>query len=348
MWPVISTRFIVNAGLLVSVAYGPGISAQINEEINAVLEPYAMDQEYFMLPAGRTIGNTAGITLDNDGASIWVYDACGGTSCVGSDLDPILKFDASGRFETSFGAGVIVRPHGIHVDPEGNIWVTDRQGPDGEDPRRDGRGHQVFKFSRAGELLMTLGTAGVAGVGPNEFNSPSAVLVAQNGDIFVGDGHGGDSNARIVKFSTDGSYILEWGGKGAGAGEFETPHALAMDSGGRLFVGDRENNRIQLFDQDGNFLDEWTQFGRPSGLYIDQNDILYVADSQSDDADDTLRPGWSEGIRIGSVTDGKVTAFIADPDPDGSQEGVVADVNGAVYVSLTRDMALRRYVKKEH
>jgi streptogramin lyase len=334
-------RFMVNAGLLVAVACGPGVAAQINEEINEVPTPYAMDQSYFMLPAGRTIGNTAGITLDNDGTSIWVYDACGGTTCVGSDLDPILKFDASGKLETSFGAGVIVRPHGIHVGPEGNVWVTDRLAS-------DGRGHQVFKFSRAGELLMTLGTAGIAGDGPNEFNSPSAVLVAPNGDIFVGDGHGDDSNARIVKFSADGSYLLEWGGKGAGVGEFETPHALAMDSKGRLFVGDRENSRIQIFDQQGNFLDEWTQFGRPSGLYIDQNDILYVADSQSDDGDNTLRPDWNEGIRIGSATDGKVTAFIDDPDSNGSQEGVTADINGVVYVSLTRDMVLRRYVLKEH
>lgn len=224
--------------------------------------------------------------------------------------------------------------------------MTDRQGPDGEDPSRDGRGHQVFKFNRAGELLMPLGTAGVAGDGLNEFNSPSAVLVTPNGDIFVGDGHGGDSNARIVKFSADGSYLLEWGGKGTGPGEFSTPHALAMDSRGRLFVGDRENSRIQLFDQQGNFLDEWTQFGRPSGLYIDQNDILYFADSQSDDANATVQSNWNEGIRIGSVTDGKVTAFIDDPDSDGSQEGVVADVKGTVYVSLTRDMGLRRYVKK--
>ena len=121
MWPAKCTRFIVNAGLVVAVACGPGISAQINDEVNEVPEPYAMDQGYFMLPAGRMIGNTAGITLDNDGTIIWVYDACGGTSCVGSDLDPVLKFDASGRFETSFGAGVFIRPHGIHIDPEGNI-----------------------------------------------------------------------------------------------------------------------------------------------------------------------------------------------------------------------------------
>ena len=177
---------------------------------------------------------------------------------------------------------MFVRPHGIHVDPEGNVWVTDGEGPDGEDPRRDGKGHQVFKFRPGWRALMTLGKAGVAGDGPDEFNKPSAVFVAPSGDIFVGDGHGGESNARIVKFSRDGTFIKTWGAAGTGPGEFETPHALAMDASGRLFVGDRGNSRIQIFDQDGTFLDEWRQFGRPSGIFIDRNDILYVTDSSSD------------------------------------------------------------------
>ncbi len=200
----------------------------------------------------------------------------------------------------------------------------------------------MFKFSPDGQLLMTLGKAGVAGTGSDEFNQPSAVFVAPNGDIFVGDGHGGES-ARIVKFSKNGDFIKTWGKKGTAAGEFETPHTIAMDSGGRLFVGDRGNSRIQIFDQDGDFLEEWTEFGRPSGIYIDKNDILYVADSSSDDESST---GWKEGIRIGSVEDGEVTVFIDDTDPDGSQEGVVVDAEGHIYASLTGGMALRRYIKK--
>jgi streptogramin lyase len=175
----------------------------------------------------------------------------------------------------SFGAGLLLFPHGLHVDREGNVWVTDGLG-------KDGKGHQVFKFNPDGKLLLTLGTAGVAGAGPDEFNAPSAVVVAPNGDIFVGDGHGRETNARIVKFSRDGKFIKTWGRKGAGPGEFDTPHALAMDSRGRLFVGDRNNNRIQVFDQDGNFLHQWTQFSRPSGLFIDRNDVIYVADSESE------------------------------------------------------------------
>ena len=323
------------------VASAQGASGQINEEVNAGTDPYSMSQSFFKLPEGRTIGSTVGLFLDPDGSSIWVFERCGQNVCVGSDLAPILKFDASGRLEKSFGAGMFVRPHGIHIDVEGNVWVTDHEGPDGIDPRRNGKGHQVFKFSPDGELLMTLGQAGIAGDGPDAFNQPSAVFVAPNGDIFVGDGHGGES-ARIVKFSSSGEFIRAWGKKGTGSGEFETPHALAMDSSGRLFVGDRGNSRVQIFDQDGNFLEEWTQFGRPSGIYIDKNDILYVADSSSDDERTT---GWKEGIRIGSVKDGKVTTFIDDPDPDGSQEGVVMDAHGIIYGSLSGGMALRRYVK---
>ena len=189
---------------------------------------------------------------------------------------------------------------------------------------------------------MTLGKAGVAGDGPDEFNMPSAVFVAPNGDIFVGDGHSGESNARMLKFSKDGTFIKTWGKQGTGPGEFELPHGIAMDSRDRLFVGDRGNGRVQIFDLDGNFLEEWPQFGRPSGIFIDGNDMLYVADHSSDAQ---TNPGWKEGIRIGSVTDGEVIQFIPDPHGDGSQEGVAVDVDGTIFGSLTGGMALRRWVK---
>src|SRR5262245_50640072 len=187
---------------------------------------YRTIENHFKLPDGRKIGSAVGITIDRDGTSIWVFERCGAQNCVGSGVAPVLRFDASGTLEKSFGAGMFVRPHGIHVDRDGNVWVTDGEGPDGKDSRRDGKGHQVFKFSPDGKLLMTLGKAGVAGDGPDTFNMPSAVLIAPNGDIFVADGHGGNSNARVLKFSKDGRLITTWGKKGTARGEFDTPHGL--------------------------------------------------------------------------------------------------------------------------
>jgi sugar lactone lactonase YvrE len=331
-----------NAGR-VGLAIAAGAAVVVLSQVVNAQQGYQTVDGFFKLPDGRKIGSTAGITIDPDGTSIWAFDRCGDQFCVGSTAAPILKFDATGKLVKSLGAGMFVRPHGIYIDRENNIWVTDGDGPDGKDPRRNGKGHQVFKLSPEGKVLMTLGKAGVAGAGTDTFNMPSAVLIAPNGDIFIGDGHGGDSNARMLKFSKDGKFIKTWGKKGTGPGDFETPHTLAMDSRGRLFVGDRGNNRIQIFDQDGKYLEEWKQFGRPSGIYIDKNDILYLTDHQSDAK---TNPGFSKGITIGSARDGKVTARIPDPDQaNGSQEGVAVDVKGNVYGSLTGGMALRKYVR---
>jgi streptogramin lyase len=308
-------------------------------ETDSQPNPYQFVANHFKLPDGRTMGSTAAIDIDRDGRSVWVFERCGGASqalaCASSNLAPVLKFDPSGRLATSFGAGMFVSPHGIHVDRQGNIWLADGAG-------KEGKGYQVFKFSPEGKVLMTLGRAGVAGEGQDTFNPPSDILVAPSGDVFVADGHGGNTNARVVKFSKDGTFIKAWGRKGSGHGEFDTPHSLAMDSSGRLFVADRGNSRIQIFDQGGTFLEEWRQFGRPSGLFIDRNDVLYAADTQSDDK---TNPGYKRGIRIGSAKDGKVTALVSDPDPDGTGEGVAADIDGNVYGALTTKQTLKQYVK---
>ena len=314
--------------------------AQVNDARFTPSDAYSINQNFFKMPSGRTIGSTAGFAISPDGSSIWVFDRCGSNNCVGSDLDPVMQFDMDGNHLISFGANMFIRPHGLHVDRQGNVWLTDGEGPDGRDPRRDGKGHQVFKFSSSGELLLKLGKPGIAGTGLNVFNQPSAVYVAPNGDIFVGDGHGGQSNARIMKFDAQGNFIKTWGERGSGPGEFAVPPAVAMDSLGRLFVGDRGNNRIQIFNMEGDFIAEWPQFGRPSGVYIDDNDVLYVTDSSSTPSNN---PGYAEGIRIASVHDGKVITFIDDPDADGTQEGVFADADGNVYGSLTGGMALRKY-----
>jgi streptogramin lyase len=329
--------------LLVGMVGLPGglAYAQADAATNSLPNPYRTIENWAKLPEGRPWGSTAGVSVDRRG-DIWVAERCGANTCAGSNLAPILEFDPSGKLLKSFGEGMFVFPHGLTVDKDGNIWVTDGQGA-------SGKGHQVFKFSPDGKVLLTLGKAGVAGDGPDTFNQPSAVAIASNGDIFVADGHGGSSNNRVVKFTKDGKFIKTWGKKGTGPGEFDIPHCLAFDSKGRLFVGDRNNNRIQIFDQEGNYIAEWKQFSRPSGIFIDKNDIIYVADSESESVSKNHN-GWKRGIRVGTVKDGSVTAFIPDPvevaTGTSAAEGVAADSKGAIYGAEVGPKDLKKYVMK--
>jgi hypothetical protein len=315
--------FTISAGAVYSEATAP---------TNSLPNPYRSVENWAKMPEGRTWGSTAGVWIDPDGASVWVAERCEANSCAGSNLAPVLKFDASGTLVRSFGAGMFVFPHGIFVDRDCNVWVTDAQG-------KDAKGHQVFKFSPDGKVLLALGKSGTPGDGTDTFNAPSSVLVAPNGDIFVGDGHGGNTNARIVKFSKDGKFIKTWGKKGTAPGEFDTPHALAMDSLGRLFVGDRNNNRIQIFDQDGNYIDQWAQFSRP---------VIYVADSESESVSKN-HDGWRRGIRVGKVSDGSPTALIPDPTEKATgtsaAEGVAADAMGNIYGAEVGPKRLMKYVR---
>jgi streptogramin lyase len=309
----------------------------------------ALGNPYRAMPGwgemGRDWGSTSAVYTTPEG-NVWVAERCGENTCVGhEDLDNIFLFTADGELLRSFGAGVITWPHGIHVDFNGNVWVTDARG-EGD------RGHQVHKFSADGELLMSLGKAGVAGDGMDEFDQPSDVLISPNGDIFVADGHGGEGNNRIMKFNSDGDFIMTWGSTGKEDGEFRDPHALAMDSTGRLFVGDRANSRIQIFEQDGTHLETWTQFGAPSGLFIDGDDILYAADSESNTTWHMNR-GYARGIYIGSAFDGWVTMLIPDPnqDPDNASttaaEGVAVAADGTIYGAEVGPKQIVKYVRRQ-
>jgi DNA-binding beta-propeller fold protein YncE len=294
------------------------------------------------IDAPRALGSVSSVDVARDG-SLWIAERCGANDCVANPgIEPILHVGADGRWQGSFGAGMFAWPHGIHVDPDGNVWVTDARAG-------EGRGHQVLKLSPAGEVLLALGEAGVAGSGPARFNGPTDVVVAANGDVFVTDGHERSSNNRVVKFSSDGKFLAEWGGTGSGRGQFLVPHAIGLDSRGRLFVADRDNNRIQIFDQDGVWLDEWRQFGRPSGLHIGADDTLYVSDNQSNDE---RLPGWRRGIRVGSARDGRVTGFIPDPefDPAQAQEtgahGLAADDAGTIYGAEVYGLTVKKYLRR--
>lgn len=334
---------------LLAVGIGEARAQAAAQPTNDHPNPYRTIEGWARMPEGRTWGSTSAVEIDKDGVSIWVAERCAANSCAGSSLDPILKFDSTGKLVTSFGAGLLLSPHGIHVAPDGNVWVTDCACTGGSDSVR-GKGHQVFKFSPDGELLMTLGKAGGARE-PEYLYQPNDVLVAPNGDIYVAEGHSSreGANARILKFSKDGTLLAAWGKKGNGPGDFDQPHALAMDSRGRLFVGDRSNNRIQILDQDGKLLDTWYQFSRPSGLYIDRQDNLYVADSESGSVAPG-RAGWKRGIRVGSARDGTLVAFIPDPSETtrgtSAAEGVAVDGRGNVYGAEVGPRALKKYVKR--
>ncbi len=330
-------------------AQGYVIRDGVVQPVNHLPNPYETVRNWGTLPSGRPWGSVSALHVDRDGKHIWVAERCGTNSCAGSTVDPVLKFDPDGRVVSSFAAGMFIWPHGIHVDRDGNVWVTDARGATAAElekfPGEKGKGHRVVKFSPQGKVLLTLGTAGVRGDPPRHLAEPNDIITATNGDVFVAEAHTGQglpsatptTVARITKYASDGTFIKSWGRWGDAPGEFKSPHALALDSKGRLFVADRGNNRIQIFDQDGQFIAEWKQFSRISGLVITPDDTLYAIDSESGPE---RNPGWRKGLRIGSARSGEVRYFIGPHDaevPSGGGgfgamgEGVSVDGAGNVY-----------------
>lgn len=329
-------------------ASGPPEHAKVTP-INGLPNPYETVRNFGTLPDGRKWGSVSAVAIDIDGKSLWAGDRCGTNSCAGSTVNPIVKLDPTGKVVAQFGAGLILWPHGIDVDTQGNVWVADARAATPDElkkfPDAAGKGHTVLKFSPQGKLLLTLGTPGTAGAPPNAFTEPNDVVVAPDGSIFVAEAHNDqylDQGAttgvgRISKWSPDGKLIKTFGTYGYAPGQFRGAHALAFDSKGRLFVADRGNRRIQIFDQNGTHLDTWYQFSRISGLAIAADDTLYAIDSESDD---NYNPGWRKGLRVGSARTGEVWYFV--PEHVSKQasgmggygsmgEGVTVDAQGVVY-----------------
>jgi DNA-binding beta-propeller fold protein YncE len=210
-------------------------------------------QEPETMPDGWYFGRVSAVAKNGRG-EVFVFHR-------GEKADPIVVFDEAGKYLRSWGRGMFGNEHGLRVDGEDNVWVTDN----GD--------HQVMKFSREGRLLMTLGIKGKAGTDERTFNRPTDIAFAANGDFYVSDGYG---NSRVVKFARDGRFLLAWGKKGTGPGEFNTPHSVQTDSRGRVYVSDRENNRIQIFDGNGKFLKMWTHLGATQGICITPQDEMWV------------------------------------------------------------------------
>jgi DNA-binding beta-propeller fold protein YncE len=286
---------------------------------------------------GRVIGSGSAVAIDLDGRSVWIADACGNVgpdvTCHGSMLAPIMKLDASGSIIKSFGSRMFATPHGIHIDREGNIWIADRLADNGV-------GHQVVKLDPNGKVLMRLGKAGTSGTGPDMFNEPSAVITSASGDIFVADGHGGESHSRIVKFAKDGKFIREWGKRGSGPGQFNVPHSLAIDAQGHLLVGDRGNNqdRIQVFDQDGRYLGQSKVFGRPSGLAFDKSGVLFVTPGVVNPMSGFVIGRYDNDTLLDRVAYGGA----ANPGSD----GIAVDQDGNVYLMQTTAGGIVKFARR--
>ena len=333
-----------SVGLLGVMALGLAAAAQTPGPNNDLPQPYRTTRDWGQLPPSIPKWPAVSAVEVAANGTIFVVERCHDNSCEERSEPPILKYDASGRLIKAWGEHLFNFPHGAALDPQGNLWVTDARGG-------NGKGHQVIKFDPDGRELMRLGKAGVSGGGADLFDQPTDVAIAPSGDIFVTDSHRGGKNNRVVHFTKEGRFVKEWGTKGSGRGQISEPHTIAMDSRGRLFVGDRENNRIQIFDQNGTWIDEWRQFGRPSGIYITKDDRIYVADSESGpDTGAHELPGIKKGIRIGSAKDGRVTAFIEDMESargdHSGAEGLGVDARGNVYGAVVRRQMLERHVLK--
>jgi DNA-binding beta-propeller fold protein YncE len=235
--------------------------------------------------------------------------------------NPILVFDKKGKFQRSWGDGQVKTAHGLRLDHDNNVWITDIGS------------HLVMKFNAEGKLLLTLGKKDEAGDTPDKFNKPADVAVAPSGEFFVADGYG---NSRVVKFAKDGKYLKEWGKKGTGEGEFNLPHVICLDGKGRVYVGDRENNRIQVFDADGKFIAQWKESGAPFGLFLNEERV-FVADGRGNVVNVLDLQGKSLG-RWGEKGMG--------PGQFNLPHWVCVDSKGAIYVAEVTGQRVQKFEAK--
>jgi hypothetical protein len=311
----------------------PFTSAQAQSQPKPVASSYHLVENWLHLPAGQPLGSMSWIDFDSDGTAYFMRRcaACGQHPREGDPPSVIWTFDKNGNFLREWGEGPIAKEgHSIRVDRNGFIWITDTGA------------HQVKKFGPDGKLLMTLGKYGVAGEGPDTFNMPTDTLVVANGDLFVTDGYG---NHRVVKFNKDGKFLKTWGTLGTAPGQFRIPHSIVQDSRGRLIVSDRcglsntgcTGTRIQIFDTDGNFLDQWTYmagderypFASPCSLYITKDDTLYVE--------------ISDRIYIANALTGKMLDVIEKTGPN---HGIAVDQSGDVYIAGLDRGGVHRYSRR--
>jgi hypothetical protein len=281
---------------------------------------YHLVENWVQFPPGVTKwGAATGVDVDSQD-NVYVLNR--------NDAMPIMVFDRQGKFLRSWGQGMFKTTHFLRVDSSGFVWVTDRGDM------------QAFKFSPEGKLLLTLGKKGVKGDNESHdtFNGMADVAIAKNGDIFIADGEG--PNTRVAKFSPSGTFLKWWGGKGSAPGQFNEPHSIAIDSKGLLYVGDRGNRRIQIFDQTGKFKAQWTGFGTPWGVFV-KGDRIYVVDGT---ANNCLLIASRKDGKILDRIDGLVNATAVTVDSAGAI--YIAEVNGANVKKFVSSVPTSRYGEK--
>ena len=241
------------------------------------------------MPEGWKFGRVSAVATDSEG-QVYVFHR-------GKKADPIVVFDSKGTYLRSWGKGMFGNPHGLRVDKDNNVWITDN----GD--------HQVMKFTKDGKLLLTLGIKAKAATDEKTFNRPTDIAFAPSGEFYVSDGYG---NSRVVKFSKDGKYLMAWGKKGSGPGEFDTPHSIAVDSKGTVYVSDRENNRIQIFDADGKFLRQFTNLGATQNVFITPKDEMWIITHRNNIENITYDTLAGRIMRIDTAT-GRILGSMESP-----------------------------------
>lgn len=305
----VGNRYRYYLAILLCCASGSG-------RLSAV-EPftYSPVPDFFQLPEGLTLGACTGVDVDSKGNIYLLHRG----------KQPVVCLDASGRFIRSWGDDCIDTPHGLRIDADDQVWVTDIGN------------HQVFQFAASGERKVTLGKAGTAGNGIDEFNQPTDVAFGARGEIYVADGYG---NSRIIKFTPRGGFLGSWGKAGKGPGQFDTPHAIVVDRQQRVIVGDRENDRLQVFNANGELLAIWPGFA-PFGVARDRQDNLFIADGranqilQLDEAGKVVASWGSEGAGVGQF---QLPHMLAT-DPGGDL--YVGEIKGQRFQKFARKRAPR-------
>lgn len=302
LWPCVTVGFMALAAA--ATIYGA--------HVRAAGTTYQLVEPWAQLPSGTKWQTMTAVDIDSKG-TVYVFQR--------GDPSKVMAFDAHGKLVRSWGDKMFPSAHGLRVDRDNNVWITDRQL------------HQVIKFSPEGKVLLELGRKGVAGDNnsTDALNGPSDVVVGPNGDIFVSDGE--STNTRIVKFSKDGKLIKFWGTKGSGPGQLNVPHSIVMDSKGRLFVADRSNKRVQIFDQDGKYISEITSVGTPYGLFMTKADVLYVVDG-------------SQGKNDLTIFNTKDQTIVGHVDGLNGPHMVSVDAHGDIYVAETGGADVKKFVKQ--